>query len=439
MALTLTIENETLLPDGGPLSITVSGKRGIDIGRDQYLDWTLPDPTRTISGKHCEIRFRDDAYWLHDVSTNGTFINGGTNRISGPHRLRHGDRLEIGHYIVVVSLQDEQAVHIAVDQDAPLVPHGDELWAPSAHAPPPIPRSDLRNRSDAPFPAAEFPDWAADPLEMNSAPPRQPDLKFDETGHLPLPQSRQNISEGAFRWSDDADAPGASAHERHQHTRQPPSSHDAMPPAVSDVRSHNDAQASSAEAQRIRARFAKGARIPVEALGERDVGDLAEELGALMHIVARDLKRALQARTEAKRLTSNANQTSVQAIDNNPLKFLPTAEDALRVMFDPNQSGYLDATRTLESSFKELIVHQIKTYSAMQHAARLLAEDISPDSLAGATEPGGKFQALLGSHKARLWDLYSAYWNATVRTHENGLVDVFMRYFTQCYDQSGRR
>ena len=38
-----------------------------------HLDWTLPDPTRFISGKHCEVRYRDGGYWLHDVSTNGTF------------------------------------------------------------------------------------------------------------------------------------------------------------------------------------------------------------------------------------------------------------------------------------------------------------------------------------------------------------------------------
>src|SRR4029077_13841618 len=33
MALSLRIENETQLPDGGPLSVSVTGKRNIDIGR----------------------------------------------------------------------------------------------------------------------------------------------------------------------------------------------------------------------------------------------------------------------------------------------------------------------------------------------------------------------------------------------------------------------
>jgi hypothetical protein len=44
MALRLVIENETSLPDGGPLSVTVTGQHGIDIGRDQYLDWDPAGP-----------------------------------------------------------------------------------------------------------------------------------------------------------------------------------------------------------------------------------------------------------------------------------------------------------------------------------------------------------------------------------------------------------
>ena len=89
--------------------MTVTGKRGLDIGRDAHLDWTLPDPTRFISSKHCEVRYRDGGYWLHDVSTNGTFLDGSDGRLEAPHRLRHGDRLTIGQYIVAVTLDGEDA------------------------------------------------------------------------------------------------------------------------------------------------------------------------------------------------------------------------------------------------------------------------------------------------------------------------------------------
>ena len=106
MTLTLAIENHPQLPDGGPTSIRITGRRGIDIGRDQHLDWTLPDPDRVISGKHCEVRYYDGSFWLHDLSRNGTFVNGSDRRLHEPHRLRNGDRIDIGQYIISVSLDD---------------------------------------------------------------------------------------------------------------------------------------------------------------------------------------------------------------------------------------------------------------------------------------------------------------------------------------------
>src|ERR1700759_4142204 len=107
MALRFTIENVPNLPDGGPTSFTVTGKQSVDIGRDQHLDWTLPDPTRYISGKHCEIHWRNNSYWLHDVSTNGTFLYGSDKRVRSPHELKNGERLVIGHYIVAVAVDED--------------------------------------------------------------------------------------------------------------------------------------------------------------------------------------------------------------------------------------------------------------------------------------------------------------------------------------------
>jgi len=155
MALRFTIENVPNLPDGGPISFTVSGKRSVDIGRDQHLDWTLPDPTRFISGKHCEIHYRNDAYWLHDVSTNGTFLNGSDQRMRSPHELKNGDRLAIGQYIVGVSLESGSPAisdrNLAVSSGLISQQHAayPELWASDKDAPPPIDRKQIKMAKEA--------------------------------------------------------------------------------------------------------------------------------------------------------------------------------------------------------------------------------------------------------------------------------------------------
>ncbi|GAB4512890.1 MAG: hypothetical protein Tsb0019_09920 [Roseibium sp.] len=104
MRITLQIENVDRLETGGQLSYSCSA-RGFDIGRHEHLDWSLPDPQRVISGKHCEVRYEDGRFVLYDVSTNGTFLNGSQTRMDKAHVLRSGDRLMIGDYIIVVSLE----------------------------------------------------------------------------------------------------------------------------------------------------------------------------------------------------------------------------------------------------------------------------------------------------------------------------------------------
>src|SRR5262245_12586336 len=184
MALILKIENETQLADGGPLSVTVTGKRNIDIGRDTHLDWTLPDPTRYISSKHCEIRYKDGAYWLHDVSTNGTFLNGADHRMHAPHRLRNGDRFSVGHYIVAVVVDGGGE---SVNGVAPEVLRPDqqgasdhELWADEGEVAPPVDAKQLRpGRQIAPI-HPDFLDWSADVPD-----PFNPSTPFPSTYSMP--------------------------------------------------------------------------------------------------------------------------------------------------------------------------------------------------------------------------------------------------------------
>ena len=123
MTITLTIDNIDSLPDGGPIRFQARN-RGFEIGREQHLDWTLPDPGRFISGRHCEVRYENGGYWLYDTSTNGVFVNGSAQRVKSPYRLDSGERISIGHYIihVVVALEEEQAQAASTSSDATPAP-----------------------------------------------------------------------------------------------------------------------------------------------------------------------------------------------------------------------------------------------------------------------------------------------------------------------------
>ncbi|OHV60446.1 type VI secretion protein [Mesorhizobium sp. LCM 4577] len=107
MFISLQISNADRLPAGTAASYAARD-RSFEIGREN-CDWTLSDPDKFISGRHCEVRYQAGSFWLYDLSRNGTFINGSSQRMAGPHRLAQGDRLLIGRYVVTVSIEDERA------------------------------------------------------------------------------------------------------------------------------------------------------------------------------------------------------------------------------------------------------------------------------------------------------------------------------------------
>jgi type VI secretion system protein ImpI len=465
MALTLTIENETSLPDGGPLSVSITGRRGLDIGRDQHLDWTLPDPTRYISSKHCEVRYKDGGYWLYDVSTNGTFLHGSEGRLKGPHRLRNGDRLIIGTYIVAVTLDGEEAEAPRAAIAEPV--NYQELWTPTEQAAPPVERSQVRPPSEAPKALRpDFLDWAVDvPDTFHAEPsargrdlPDSKELDWARGAPKPVPEPEPPPAVPNPRrpvWvSNEPDGPwdrgaqSASAAEQNvpvEHQPAPeappaPAVQAAPPskaPAAAAAQPAASAPASPADAAAFAQLVAQGAGVPPEFFARQNPERLAEEMGLLLRLVVENMRQLLNARLEARRLARTTNQTMIQALDNNPLKFSPTAEDALRIMFGPATHSYLDARRTLEQSFDDLKTHQIKTYAAMQNALRMLIDDLDPQMIDNQTEADRGLAGVVGSRKARLWDAYVARWQAKTSRHDGGMVDAFMQYFADCYDRAG--
>lgn len=485
MPLTLRIENHAVLPDGGPIEITVAGRRGIDIGRDQYLDWVLPDPDRVVSGKHAEIRFREGGYWLTDVSRNGTFLNRNQQRLQEPHRLADGDRVEIGHYVIAVRLAGETETGEATPVMAARQATPEAYWAPTGDVAPAISARDLRPPSQARPVRPDVIDWAIDVPEPGPArapeefaPPPGPQASGMDWAVAsvpaaplpppPVPTPRRRLAPAdASPWEVDPEPDLSAGWE----LPPLPSAPDAPPAAASPASGPPDSQPPAAEPPRHRPddpspippfaeppaapailprtarpeesregdvmqRFARGLGVPVETIAWRDAGDLAEELGQIVRLASDNVKQLLTARAEAKRVARTTNQTMIQALDNNPLKFAPTIDDALRIMLGRPSGGYLDSRRALETSFRDLKSHQVKTFSAMQHAVRLLLDDLAPEAIAEADEGDRGLGGLLGSRKARLWEIYAARWDAVASAQEDGMAGAFTLLFAECYEGS---
>ena len=393
MTLTLKIDNYDVLQDGGPTFVTVSGK-GLQIGRSTSMDWSLPDPERHISSHHFSIEYRDNAYFLVDTSTNGVFLDGQRHRIEGAHRLQSGDRFQVGHYYIVAT----------VEGAAPK-PTGFTPTAAAAPTPAPPPPED-----HDPW-AMGAPDTAINPI---AAPNRDPFADF----------SQDFIVNPSMPVAPPAPAP---APPPQQGSASP---FGAAPAAVPQPLAPMPPAQAQAAAGNVLAAFCEGAGLPAGSFGAADPEVLARELGRTMRVASQELMAMLQDRASAKKFTRGGERTMMGNAENNPLKFLPDAAQALEVMFLQPRPGFMEGGTGMDAALRDVRTHQMAVFAAIQPALIQLLADLSPEAI---EEDAGSGGLLSGGGKRKAWDTFVERWDAKVDNHENGMLGAFLVHFAEAY------
>jgi type VI secretion system protein ImpI len=252
----------------------------------------------------------------------------------------------------------------------------------------------------------------------------------------PVPSANTEAPEPLFQ-------PGSSMYQRMPLSPSAPAArpapvHAAPPPAPVQAAAGAGAAAGFADRDGdfVR-RFAIGAGLLPETLAHRDGGELAEELGALFNLFCGHLMQLLSARAAAKTATRSSSRTLVQPAGNNPLKFMPTPEEALRVMLGRQSPGYLGAAETIDKSFSDLKNHQLALLSAMQLAAGAIFDELSPDAVRKAADSGKR--SLLGSARGKYWETYLETWSATAGKSEHGMLNAFLDAFAAYYDTESQK
>jgi type VI secretion system protein ImpI len=415
-AIALTITNVDSLADGGPLTFRAEDK-GFEIGRDSHRDWTLPDQRLFISGCHCNIDFDGSGYVLTDVSRNGTFVNGARQRVKSPYRLQDGDTLEIGDYVIAVNIAaggQREAFSNAWDAADAAPATEDDIWGASSSGPKPMDRREFKPQAK-PRPAQA--DFVNSNLQIDAG------RSFGDP-FAPAPQAPPP-------------APMPSNPFTPPSTPVPMPSLSPLPPQFSSPQP----QPPMAQAPRppqmgggggdMLSPFKLGARLPSHSLSNRNQVEVAQEVGAMMLLVTEQLALLLKARASAKAMVKTRDRTVIGALDNNPLKFMADPGEALEAMLSKDRSGYLDGMRALREAFDDIRTHELATFSAMQKALSRLLSDLSPEVIEAKVQKGTFTNA-----KARAWETFVQRWDAKTEAHENGMLDVFLMYFSEAYQEA---
>jgi type VI secretion system protein len=459
MPLTLTILNAGRLDNGSPLSLVLD-RRGATIGRDPTTDWCLPDPSLHISSRHCEIQFRDGDYVLNDISTNGTFLNGAMARLPGPHVIRQGDVLVIGHFELGAAFDAETAAAMSARNAAPPPPPSWRGWESGPEgAPPPAPPASASGW-DAPPAAAAI--SGAGPMSQSWAAPRVEPLAADTGADStwgtpppaqapasgwsspiaatpPPPPSADDVwgkiaasnvvdwARGGFgATAEQSSPPLVAASPSQPPMAQPPV---AAPPSPSPATMQASDLASILQAIGLNP----------EDLKQDDATTLIQA-GHILRRITAGLVVMLEARARAKS-QMGAQGTSLEFDGNNPLKFARTPEQALAQLLNPPERGFMTADRAIEDAFRDLQAHQMATLKAMQGALRSTLDRFSTTAIrARAKKAGGLAKILPGSRDAALWKTYEREFSGVAQGSDEAFMDMFAKEFRKAYEEaaSGR-
>lgn len=129
------------------------------------------------------------------------------------------------------------------------------------------------------------------------------------------------------------------------------------------------------------------------------------------------------------------NLTSIQAMDNNPLKFSPNLEEAIRNMFAVRSSAYMPGPIAVRKSFHDIAMHELAMITGMHAAFEHMMSRFSPATLQDRFDKIGVKSGLLQSRKAHYWESYEQFYKELTENMDDAFQDLFGEEFAEVYEQ----
>lgn len=486
--LILTVERSPLPQlQGASASFDHSGGT---VGRANDCTLVLPDPERVTSSIHARIEFSAGSFELVDTSTNGTFFRTPTSLIGRNRRvsLVDGDRVYIGDFVLRVDLEDDLPAQAprsgspapwSADESLPAAKSddaGDDVWdagefslawgedeGPAAPQPPKKtqaeqdPEAGYSNSPEreyfAPPPTASHPtsgeiipdDWddfltgfhgsgAGEKSKPAASASRPVAKEEDESDFWPESGAQSEEAPGADLdpldgWDDSPQALPAKA----DNPRPSPPPAPPVAPVPAPTPEPEQAEPSAVAPPPVRASSPQArpqASGPAAALP-------ADETHEVLLTITRGLMALLETRSEIKNEFRIA-QTRFAQTENNPLKFSPNAEEALkRVLGSEESQGFLTGARAFEDALKDIQAHQLAILSAVQRAIETSIAQFDPAELEKKLQRISPISAATpGLKAAKCWNLFTVHYEEVAGRMRDDARKLFLSEFAEAYEEA---
>lgn len=460
------------------------------IGRNSDNDWVLPDPERLVSGKHCVIQYKDGRYYLTDNSTNGVeLVKAGVRlRKGNSEPLQDGEVIRIGDYEIQARVDFSLPVTdsnpfaespssfealmgrqgAAVQTPSPLhTPSPIQVAAPAhfqggsamdtlpdlfdfltpASVPPatqpdhvPAEQHDFRPPTPIPRPspppvvepvippsASVIPDdwdpFSDKPVPVAVAPQPVPLPPVVEPVATPVAQAPL-----ADIFAQVSAAPPAPAPEASVTHVEPPVAPPVAPVAPVEANQPDLLQA-----------FLRGAGLDQLRLDKAQAEAQMESIGRSYRLMVEGLIDVLRARSSLKG-EFRIQQTMIQPVENNPLKFAPNVDEALLLLLRHGNQAFMAPDAAVRDSFDDLRAHQLAVMAGVEAAIKHLLTRFEPAQLEERmAKPGGLSGIFSGSRQAQYWQQFTELYSNISREAQEDFQDLFGREFSRAYEEHSTR
>jgi FHA domain-containing protein len=154
-----------------------------------------------------------------------------------------------------------------------------------------------------------------------------------------------------------------------------------------------------------------------------------------VHESAKGTVELLVARAALKREV-RAEATMIVARENNPLKFSPTAEAALKHLLAPPTRGFMAAAPAMRDAYDDLRAHQFGFIAGMRAALEGVLQRFDPAVLEARLTQRSVLESLLpGSRKARMWEVFVEHYAQISNDASDDFHTLFGKAFLKAYEE----
>ena len=168
-------------------------------------------------------------------------------------------------------------------------------------------------------------------------------------------------------------------------------------------------------------------------LADEEIAQINQLAGAVFREMVIGLMQVLGSRNSIKS-EFRINVTTIQPVENNPLKFSANVDDALENMFLKQGNAFKKPIESVSDAFEGVAEHQVAVLAGIREAFKVVIGRFDPVLLEESFSKQNKGGLLPGSQKAKNWQSYIDYYQELAGDIDKSFQYLFGDGFVRAYE-----